>query len=100
MNKVSFDELLKSMRHFLEFPDVEDSVEEKIRDQTEHILLTSATNGSGPREDALFDYLGEDDKDRSRLKAIIALSGGSLEKLKRIVACWLRIAYLELSHAR
>ncbi|MCY4129528.1 MAG: hypothetical protein OXG15_09870 [Gammaproteobacteria bacterium] len=88
MNKIDLDELRENMQHFLKFHDVEDAVERKIKELTESILLTTTMNGGRPSEDVLYDYLGSDDREQNRLKAIIALSGGSLEKLKRIVEFW------------
>ena len=87
MKKIEFKDLVENIKHFLEFPEIEDLIEKEINDQTENVLLTITTNGSRPPEAVLFDYL-ENDPDEEKLKAVIALSGGSLEKLKRIISFW------------
>lgn len=45
MNKIGFDALLDNMQHFLEFHDVENAVEQKVKEQANNILLTKTMNG-------------------------------------------------------
>ncbi len=86
MNKITYEAWVEEIAHFLDFPNVEKSVEEEIKKRLDSILLTKAHNGTRPPVDVLTDYLKGDVKDE-KLKMVIGLSGGSLEKLRRVYAC-------------
>ena len=86
MEKVSFEELLDSMSHFLNFPDVENEMDMLIADRKAVVRQAAPRNGRRHGIDVIDDFLKEDKADRRNLKMLIALSGGSLEKFRRIVA--------------
>ncbi len=79
----TFDEFVESMSMFLIFPDVEDEMDALVQNRIDQ--LSAPKNGGKTSEDLLFDYLTED-KDSEKLKLVIAMSGGSVEKLKRILS--------------
>ncbi len=85
MKKISFENLLDNMSYFLNFPEVESEIEEQILELAEQSVLSETKNGNRPAVDVLADYL-KDDKGQNKLKMVIAMAGGSEEKLKRIVA--------------
>lgn len=77
----AFDE--SRMKIFVNFPSVEEELRLGIDSQVSQILLTEAKNGERESSDVIFDYLHHDEWEQ-RLKTLIGLSGGSLERLKRV----------------
>lgn len=71
------------MRPFLDFPNVESQIEAEIARKTKSTLLSETRNGNRPKVDVLTDYLGNGNRNE-RLQIIVGMSGGSLEKLRRI----------------
>ena len=84
--KVTLQELKDGMQVFLDFPNVEESLQKEIELTVERILLSKAQNGGRPPVDVLTDYLNARNiqEMEERLKVIIGFSHGSLEKVKRI----------------
>lgn len=84
--KVTLQELRDSMQVFLDFPDVEESLQEEIEQTVDRILLSQTQNGGRSPVDVLTDYLDTDNVNEmeERMKVIIGFSHGSLEKIKRI----------------
>ena len=74
------------MQVFLDFPDVEQTIQEEVEQSVSRILLSKAQNGGRASVDVLADYLNAPNMDalEERLKVIIGLSRGSLERVKRI----------------
>ena len=85
MKKASFESLLDNMSHFLDFPEIESEIDKKIQEIVEWAILSVTKNGDRSPEDVLSDYLSVD-REQKKLKIIVAMAGGSEEKLKRIVA--------------
>ena len=85
MNKISFEELLKVASHFLNFPDVEDEMDRLVEERIKIALDATPSNGSRPQADVIDDFLKDDEKEQRNLKMLIAMTAGSLEKLKRIL---------------
>lgn len=83
LKKCTFEELLGSVSHFLDFPDIEEEIENLIQVEILNTMLAQTHNGDRPEIDVLSDYL---EKSVDTLALIARMSGGSLEKLKRIVA--------------
>ena len=73
------------MQMFVNFPAAEASLRAKVNQRTSQILLTEARNGERPPLDVIVDYLNHPQSD-ARLTTLIGLSGGSLERLKRIAS--------------
>ena len=71
------------MQVFVNFPEVEDKLRQEINERVQGILLTEAKNGERPSYDVVIDYLCHE-KWEARLTSLIGLSGGSLERLKRV----------------
>lgn len=69
---------------FVSFDEVEQEFSNLVNHSVQAILLTEAKNGERKSEDVIFDYLSNDNWEE-RLKTIVGLSGGSIEKLKRII---------------
>lgn len=86
LRKATLQELKDGMQVFLDFPDVEESLQEEIEQTVKRILLSKAQNGGRPSVDVLTDYLNAPNVNdmEERLKVIIGFSHGSLEKVKRI----------------
>lgn len=82
--KLTLEELRSGMRVFLEFPDVERSLQEEVDRTIDKILLSKAQNGGRPPVDVLTDYLDAGRDTEERLKVVIGFSRGSLERVKRI----------------
>lgn len=84
--KTTLDQLRAQMRVFLDFPDVEQTIQEEVEQSVSRILLSKAQNGGRASVDVLADYLNAPNMDalEERLKVIIGLSRGSLERVKRI----------------
>ena len=85
MNKISFDELLGVTSHFLNFPDVEAEMEQIIARRMQAALGATPNNGGRPRVDVIDDFLKDDGREQRNLKMLIAMTSGSLEKLRRIL---------------
>ncbi len=85
-DKIPYAEFTASMRVFLDFPQVEDSMRAEAREIIGKIMLSRAQNGGRPPVDVLSDYLDAGADAEKRLKFIIGLAGGSLEKIKRVYA--------------
>lgn len=77
------DDVTKKMRVFVDFPEVEDELAQKTESRVKEILLTETKNGKRKSAKVIYDYLDNADWEK-RLQVIIGLSGGSLERLKRI----------------
>ncbi len=84
--KIALENLKKQMQVFLDFPQVEESLQAEIEDTVKQIMLSKAQNGGRPPLDVMMDYLDAGKDSENRLKFIIGLSGGSLEKMKRVYA--------------
>ena len=82
--KISLENLKKRMRIFLNFPGVEDSLQQGVSKIVRRIMLSKAQNGGRPPLDVLTDYLDAGSDYEQRLQFIIGLSGGSLERIKRV----------------
>ena len=85
MEKLAFDKLLENMQHFLSFPDVEADMDKLIKQRLREARLAMPSRRGVANADIIADFLKED-KDERNLKMLITLSGGSLERLKRIVS--------------
>ena len=83
MKKCTFEKLQENMSYFLDFQNIEQKIDDLIKQETSMALLSKAHNGNRPKIDVLTDYLEGDEK---KLNIIVGISGGSIEKLKRIVA--------------
>lgn len=82
--KISLEELKSSMQVFLDFPEVEDALNSTIEEQIKSLLLTRHC-GNKSSQDIINDYLGENLEElEMRIRAIVGLSFGSLERVKRI----------------
>ena len=88
MEKIDFDELIQRMSHFLDFPQVEDDIECLVAISAAEAMLTDV-NGCSQRDkqpvEVLTEYLQNDPK-AEKLKLVVRIAGGSIERLKRIVA--------------
>ena len=82
--KLQLEELTSRMSVFLEFPEVEERIEAEVNETVETILLSKVTIGGRSSIDVLTDYLSSGGSDEDRLKLIVGLTGGSLERLKRV----------------
>lgn len=71
------------MQVFLSFEEVEEEFKELVNEGVHKILLTEANNGGRHFQDVIFDYLNNKDW-KDRLKVLIGLSGGSVERLQRV----------------
>ena len=83
--KLDFETFQTHMSVFLDFPDLEDGFDNEIINFIERHRFRSLNSQSEFSVDNLVDHLRNDDRDSGRLKAIIGLTGGSLERLKRIL---------------
>lgn len=92
--KGSFEQVLQSMSHFLNFPDIESEIDKLIEESVKLSLLPKSTKESSATHDVLADYLSED-PNQKKLKMVVAMAGGSLEKLKRVIASIFEDATLE-----
>lgn len=72
------------MQAFLDFPDVEQSLQKEVEQTVNKILLSKAQNGGRNPVDVLTDYLDAGSDTEDRLKIIVGFSRGSVEKVKRI----------------
>ncbi len=88
MKKLSLKEMRESMSHFLNFPDLEDEMERLVQEGKREALDATPRNGSRSREDAIADFLQQDDSTNKNLKMLISLSAGSLERLSRLIKFW------------
>ena len=84
--KLTLQELRDGMQVFLDFPNIEEELQEEIEQTVDRILLAQAQNGGRPPVDVLTDYLNARNVNdmEERMKVIIGFSSGSLEKVKRI----------------
>ena len=82
--KLTLEELRSGMQVFLDFPDVEQALQEEVEQTVNKILLSQAQNGGRPPIDVLTDYLDAGRDTEERLKVVIGFSRGSLERVKRI----------------
>ena len=82
--KLTLEEVRKGMQAFLDFPDVEQSLQEEVGETINKILLSRTQNGGRPPVDVLTDYLDAGGDTEDRLKVITGFSNGSVEKVKRI----------------
>lgn len=82
--KITLDELRSGMRVFLDFPEVDAGLQAKATATLGDIMLSRAQNGGRPPLDVLSDYLDAGADTPNRLQFVIGLSGGSLERMKRI----------------
>ena len=84
--KFTLQGLRNGMQVFLNFPEVEEGLQEEIEQTVDRILLSKAQNGDRNPVDVLTDYLSTRNVDdmEERMKVIIGFSHGSLEKVKRI----------------
>lgn len=82
--KLTLEELKAEMQVFLDFPDIEQSLQQEVEQTVNKILLSKTQNGGRPPVDVLTDYLDAGRDTEDRLKVIIGFSHGSVEKVKRI----------------
>ena len=82
--KLTLEELRDGMQAFLDFPDVEQSLQIEVEQTVNKILLSKAQNGGRHPVDVLTDYLDAGSDTEDRLKIIVGFSRGSVEKVKRI----------------
>ncbi len=82
--KLTLEELRAGMQVFLDFPEIEQSLQEEVEQTVNSILLSKAQNGGRDPVDVLTDYLNAGSDTEERLKVIIGFSRGSLERVKRI----------------
>lgn len=82
--KITLEEIRSGMQAFLDFPDVEQALQDEVEQTVNKILLSKAQNGGRPPVDVLTDYLDAGRDTEERLKVIIGFSHGSVEKVKRI----------------
>lgn len=82
--KITLEALRTEMQIFLDFPHVEENLQQTIEQTIAQIILSRAQNGGRDAEDVLTDYLDVGEHSKERLKFIIGLSGGSMEKMKRV----------------
>lgn len=71
------------MQVFVSFDEVEREFSKLVDKTMQNILLTEAKNGERKQADVIFDYLNHKEWE-TRLKTIVGLSGGSVERLKRV----------------
>ena len=83
--KLDFEIFQTHMSVFLDFPDLEDGFDNDIFDFIERHRFHSLSSQSESSVDNLVNHLRNDDSDSGRLRAIVGLTGGSLERLKRIL---------------
>ena len=99
--KLTIEELRAGMQVFLDFPDVERTLQQEVEQTVNRILLSKAQNGGRDPVDVLTDYLDAGGDTEERLKVIIGFSSGSLERVKRIYESmfpgesWTRLRYDE-----
>jgi len=83
--KIGFDELVQSMSFFLDFPEVEDEIEYLVAKSAAEATLAEVTAHAKKKPvDVLSEYLCNDPK-ANKLKLVVRIAGGSIERLKRIV---------------
>ena len=82
--KMTLDQLRAQMQVFLDFRDVEHTLQADVDRIVGRILLSRAHNGGRHPVDVLSDYLDAGVNTEARLRIIIGLSRGSLERVKRI----------------
>ncbi len=71
------------MQVFVNFPTAEANLRTKVNQRRDQILLTEARNGERPSFDVIVDYLNHPQW-KTRLTTLIGLSGGSMERMKRV----------------
>ena len=81
--KIPYESLKKDMCVFLNIPEIEKSLKNEMNKFVKTILLSRPQNGNREPADVLADYLSTAYQNK-RLEAILALSNGSKEQLKRI----------------
>ena len=84
VEKYELTDLRNGMGIFLDFPDVEESMEIASENILRQMLLSKTQNGNRLPEDVLADYLNAGNDTNIRLKLLIGFSGGSYEKFQRI----------------
>lgn len=84
--KITLETLRDSMQTFLDFPQVEASLRREIDETVGRIMLTRAQNGGRPAADVMTDYLDAGNATEERLKFIVGICGGSMERIKRVYA--------------
>lgn len=97
--KMTLDQLRAQMQVFLDFRDVERTIQAEVEQTVSRILLSKAQNGGRASVDVLADYLNAPNMNalEERLKVVIGFAHGSLERIKRIYetifpgASWSRI---------
>ena len=99
--KLTLEELREGMQVFLDFPDVEQALQQEVEQTVNKILLSKAQNGGRHPTDVLTEYLDAGRDTEERMKVIIGFSRGSLERVKRIYESmfpgesWTRLRYDE-----
>lgn len=73
------------MQVFVNFADLEDNLRAEVDQRRDQILLTEARNGERDPFDVIVDYLNHPQWD-TRLTTLIGLSGGSMERMKRVAS--------------
>ena len=76
---------MSKMQVFLTFDKVEEEFKKLLNEGIYKILLTEAKNGERSPQDVIFDYLNNKEW-KERLRVLIGLSGGSIERLQRVCA--------------
>ncbi len=82
--KIPFEDFMKSMDVFLNFPEVEKSMIDRVLENAKQILFNEIVENQQTTENILVQYLMNASNIEIRLRAVMGLTGGSLERLKRI----------------
>ncbi len=82
--KLQLEELISGMSVFLEIPEVETKIDEEVSQTVQRFLLSKVVKGDSSSLDLLTDCLESNEHGDTRLKIIVGLTGGSLERLKRV----------------
>lgn len=85
IEKPTFDEVIRSMQYFLNFDDVEDAMEVMVKERINEALTIKLNTENRSNQDVINDLLRDDNSDNKNLKMLLSMTGGSLERIKRIV---------------
>ena len=82
--KLTFEEFREGMQVFLDFPELEKALQSEVEEEVKRILLKKTEGTSQSPSEIMVNYLSAGKDLEERIKVIIGLSHGSLEKFKRI----------------
>ena len=82
--KLTFEEFRKGMQVFLDFPELEKTLQSEVEEEVKKILLNKTEGTNQSPSEIMINYLSAGKDLEERIKVIIGLSHGSLEKFKRI----------------